>query len=146
MKFTERMKIWRKDNPERHQESNKLRNKRWKELNPDYVKGLARVRTYRYRLRQMGITEEEIEKLYIEQNNCCAICLIPFSKNEARWSGGSGRDKPHIDHCHISGKIRGILCRSCNLGIGHFQDKIEALEKAIEYLKNNETTHKTQSI
>lgn len=43
----------------------------------------------------------------------------------------------HIDHCHTTGVVRGILCRKCNLGLGHFRDNEELLRMAIKYLKAN---------
>jgi hypothetical protein len=46
-----------------------------------------------------------------------------------------GKRNHHIDHCHATGVLRGLLCHNCNLGIGHFKDNIELLEKAITYLR-----------
>ena len=43
----------------------------------------------------------------------------------------------NIDHCHKTGKVRGLLCDSCNKALGLFKDNVESLNKAIEYLKNN---------
>lgn len=58
----------------------------------------------------------------------CEICRKEFLSNS----------KKHIDHCHVSGKVRGVLCDTCNLGIGCFQDNVESLQNAIEYLKGRE--------
>ena len=43
----------------------------------------------------------------------------------------------HLDHCHKTGKIRGLLCGSCNVGLGHFKDNVDTLYKAIQYLNEN---------
>lgn len=43
----------------------------------------------------------------------------------------------HIDHCHATGKIRGVLCSNCNMSIGGFKESISSLEKAIKYLKTH---------
>lgn len=59
----------------------------------------------------------------MSQNNQCKICgIIP-------------ENRLFVDHCHISGKIRGLLCRDCNIGLGYFRDSEENLAKAIVYLK-----------
>lgn len=43
----------------------------------------------------------------------------------------------HLDHCHITGKIRGFLCSNCNTGLGLFKDNINLLESAIKYLRTH---------
>lgn len=73
-----------------------------------------------------GITVEEYEELSAHQNHVCWIC----GKKETTKDGYL-----HVDHCHKTGKIRGLLCGLCNRGIGALGDSIELLEKAIEYLK-----------
>lgn len=61
-------------------------------------------------------------RLTEEQDGKCAICgtVTPSSL--------------HLDHCHVNGTIRGLLCASCNIGLGHFKDDPERLKAAIEYL------------
>ena len=68
-----------------------------------------------------GITKLEFEKMEKKQNGVCAIC---FGKTK----------KLHIDHCHKTKKVRGILCARCNLALGLFGDQIKYLENAISYL------------
>ncbi len=60
-----------------------------------------------------------------EQQGRCAIC-----QNLAKG-------KLVIDHDHSSGEVRGLLCPSCNLGLGHFFDNPSFLRRAIEYLQND---------
>jgi len=74
-------------------------------------------------LKKFGITIEEYESLSQEQNNACAIC----KKEEINKSLA-------VDHCHASGKIRGLLCAKCNQALGLFNDDIKTLNTAIEYL------------
>lgn len=75
------------------------------------------------RFSRYNTTKEEHEAMLSQQGGKCAICNKPVSgKNE------------HIDHDHETGTIRGILCSSCNLGIGKFEDSPELLVKAAEYL------------
>ena len=67
----------------------------------------------------------EFEKIKIDQNGCCAICKIKLEDGYL----------VHVDHDHITGKVRGILCRWCNTGLGNFRDSLKSLKSALEYLK-----------
>ena len=91
-------------------------------------------RTHRKRARfaAYGITEEDFHAILADQDGTCAICntIDPGrgTKNgTAQW---------HIDHDHETGAVRGILCRRCNLAIGHFNDDPAMLDKAAAYLRN----------
>jgi hypothetical protein len=85
-------------------------------------------RKKKYRIKhQYGITLEEYNSLLEKQNNKCSICLRE-SPTGYNW---------HIDHSHDSNKVRGILCSKCNQGLGLFEDNIESLHRAIEYLNEN---------
>jgi len=75
-----------------------------------------------HRRRRYGLNEEEYNNMILSQNNLCAICNKSSSKTL------------HIDHDHITGKVRGLLCSSCNTGIGMLQEDTVILNKAIEYL------------
>jgi len=68
-----------------------------------------------------GITPEQLAEMVITQEGRCKICEQP-SPNLS------------IDHCHTTGVVRGLLCRSCNTAIGHFRDDPEVMQRAIEYL------------
>lgn len=83
--------------------------------------------------RKFGITLEEFEVMKAQQHNCCAIC----GKPETAAQFGKVRDLA-IDHNHVTGKVRALLCTKCNQGIGSFLDDISLLEKAINYLKKHE--------
>ena len=75
--------------------------------------------------RAFGLSLEEYTQMLQSQNNVCAICLESTNRNLA------------VDHSHKSGKIRGLLCSSCNTGLGLFKDSIERLHKVITYLEVN---------
>lgn len=75
-----------------------------------------------HRRRKYGLNEEEYNSMILAQNNICAICNKPSNKTLS------------IDHHHITGEVRGLLCNSCNLGIGMFKEDTVALARAIEYL------------
>lgn len=72
--------------------------------------------------KQYGITLEEYNQMLQAQNNTCAICIKPI-------------DMPCVDHDHITGKVRGLLCRSCNTALGFFQDDPTLCLKAAKYLQ-----------
>lgn len=80
-----------------------------------------------YRLKRYGLTQEEYEALLVRSGGCCEICGVP------EVSAPKGR--LHIDHCHSTGKVRGLLCQRCNHGLGHFGDDPQALIKAVLYLQ-----------
>lgn len=74
-----------------------------------------------------GITIEDYNQFLENQNNKCAICNRDQSEFTRKFA---------VDHCHITDKIRGLLCGNCNVGIGNLQDDIEILKNAIKYLEN----------
>lgn len=79
-------------------------------------------------LFKYNLTAEDYQIMLDSQDGKCKIC----SNNLDNFR------HTHIDHCHNdSGKIRGILCHKCNVGLGHFNDNINLLESAISYLKEN---------
>lgn len=95
----------------------------------------------RYRIRHWkvlrqklyGITPEEHGALLAKQNNVCAICGLPETN---RW-----RDKVRelsVDHCHITGVVRGLLCARCNLVLGKCNDDPTLLRMMIAYLEKLE--------
>lgn len=87
---------------------------------------------------RFGITIEQYEEKVAIQDNKCAICKKP----EAAKDQKSQLIKAlAVDHCHKTGKIRGLLCQKCNHGLGNFLDKIEYLNEAISYLKLYETNN-----
>ena len=75
-----------------------------------------------------GITQEQYEKMYEEQKGLCSICGSEgFGVGDAR--------RLNVDHDHTTNKVRGLLCSSCNNGLGRFKDNIEFLKKAVDYLE-----------
>lgn len=79
-------------------------------------------RTPYYRQRSYNITPEQYESMKKAQNGACAICdLVP--------------DVLHVDHDHATGKVRSLLCGTCNTGIGLMKENTNILQRAAEYLK-----------
>ena len=83
----------------------------------------------RISLTRRGITQNEYEEMYTNQKGCCAIC----GKHETNIVN----QRLNIDHCHETGKVRGLLCHHCNAALGHLEDSIDNLTSAISYLVSN---------
>ena len=75
------------------------------------------------KLKKFGINVNQYELMLKEQNGKCYICNLEDK------SGALA-----VDHCHDTGNVRGLLCRSCNNGLGRFKDDVNLLERAIVYL------------
>lgn len=110
---------WRKKNIERIKKSEKL----YKLSHPEGHK--ANSLKYAY-----GATLEEYYKLMHRAKNKCEVC--------GKRSGRLRQQKLNLDHNHATKKLRGILCGSCNRGLGYFKDSIVLLQKMIKYLKLND--------
>ncbi len=71
-------------------------------------------------MQRYGINEKELDRMLQAQEGLCAICRTQPAE--------------HVDHCHGTGKVRGLLCFNCNGGLGRFEDDPEVMARAIEYL------------
>lgn len=114
LKNLEKDKLAKKKYYEKTKDKFREREKKWRQENPD--KSYDTALKYKY-----GITLEFVNKLKVKQNNKCKLC--------------EKETKLLVDHCHTTGKIRGLLCNKCNVALGSFKDNIEVLQKAIDYLK-----------
>lgn len=83
-----------------------------------------------------GITLEEYEVLLESQNFKCKIC--GSKENTQGW-------RLAVDHCHKTGRVRGLLCHNCNRALGLFKDNAENLKKAIWYVEERATTISSES-
>jgi len=82
--------------------------------------------------KSYGITLDQYNEIFNKQNGKCMICQSD--------NNGFYRKKPRafaVDHCHTTGKIRGLLCSDCNTGIGFLKDNIDLLNNAIKYLNKS---------
>ena len=87
---------------------------------------LVKIGNRRYNLKKLfNIDIKQYNDLLKKQNNRCAICGVHQSKLNKQFA---------VDHEHSTGKVRGLLCIQCNLGIGNFKDSTIILKKAISYL------------
>ena len=78
--------------------------------------------------RNYGIDYQVFQSIVIAQNNQCAIC-------HTNLDGSTKGLTPHMDHCHATKKIRGVLCAQCNFALGHFKDNKKLLLSAVQYLE-----------
>jgi hypothetical protein len=100
----------------------------WDKANP----GRAGLSAWRAELkRSYGMTQEEYESMHVAQNGVCAICRLP--EVGRHWAGVTYR--LHVDHCHETGRVRGLLCGPCNRALGMFKDNAVTMRRAIEYLE-----------
>lgn len=77
--------------------------------------------------KKYGLSLEAFEKLLEKQNGKCAICNMTTAE--------SCYENLCIDHDHKTGKVRGLLCPSCNVGIGNLKHSVALFNKAISYIK-----------
>ena len=93
------------------------RAREWRKENPDVQ--------WKHDLKKYGITPEDYNLRLAAQGYRCAICADEEP---------GGRGKFHVDHCHSSGAVRGLLCHHCNVGIGNLRHRTDILKSAIRYL------------
>lgn len=135
-KVLERTGRWAKDHPEVGREQSRL----WRDANKDKVREKKRrdyatngdeiravLRDFHFR-RKFGISLAERDALAEQQGNHCSICGTHESELDKRLA---------VDHDHVTGAVRALLCQSCNLGLGFFKDRPELLEKAAEYVRDH---------
>jgi hypothetical protein len=125
-------KRWAKNNRERvnkngrnYYKNNKEKRKKimdkWLLNNKDIRKSIVLKNEY-------GITIDDYNQLFINQKGCCKICNNHQSQLKRQL---------HVDHCHKTLKVRGLLCQKCNTAIGLFEENIEAINNALIYLKES---------
>lgn len=98
---------------------------RYKEHKKNYNKTRRHSQRGHELKRKYGITNEGYDQMLAAQNGKCGICPLLQKNVTKRFC---------VDHCHITGKVRGLLCSHCNTGIGYLKDSIPNLKSAIKYL------------
>lgn len=131
-KYDKKNKQWIKDHPDEFRAIQKkyLATEKGKQATHKKQKKFQgskkdKIRHRKCNLKRMyGLTLEDYDQMFEQQNGVCAVC------------GGlaTGGKRLVVDHCHITGKIRGLLCGNCNIGIGNMQDNVDILAQAIIYL------------
>lgn|SRR6185503_2558605 len=100
-------KKWNSENPGYSNE--------WARKNPESRKNIVLKHLYK-------ITLDDWNLLFARQDGRCAVC--------------SERKRLYVDHCHATGRVRGLLCRDCNLALGHLKDSPELLTYLLAYLQS----------
>ncbi len=112
--------------------------KKWRLAHPGYDAKIAAVyrakhrdrylKTHRQqRLKRYGLTLQTFNEMLEGQRHRCKICLT--------FVPGGFHNQWAVDHCHRTGKVRGLLCNNCNKGLGHFKDSSILLFRAQFYLE-----------
>ncbi len=78
-----------------------------------------------YTLRKHGLTVADYDRMLAAQRGRCAICRSKDPRGAGRW---------HIDHDHVTGQVRGLLCSNCNLALGYLGDDPEIIKAAARYV------------
>jgi hypothetical protein len=163
----EKSRLWRKTHPEkareyseRHYKANPEKayeaSRRWQKANPEKKRkyALRYYRTHREKVREYsrryqathpeqslhylaayGLTVAGYVTMLAAQNGACAICHQP----EKTTHNGKGI-RLSVDHDHETGRVRGLLCAKCNLGIGRLGESVERLRQAVDYLERHAAT------
>jgi DNA-directed RNA polymerase subunit RPC12/RpoP len=107
-----------KDHAEQYKENCRI----WRSNNPEKTKASGR----KSELRKYGLTPDKYDTMLAEQQFKCAIC----------GSDGNGK-RLHVDHCHTTNAVRGILCSYCNHMLGHARDNPTILLAGAQYLERH---------
>lgn len=80
--------------------------------------------------RQYGMTYAQFEELFVKQHGKCSLCHLPMVMN-----GKRGENTAVVDHCHQTGRVRGLLHRDCNRFLGRIERNLDLVVAAQRYLK-----------
>ena len=111
----------------------------WNEKHPDYHRKKAREYHHRHPDRtadgklmwRLGVPRGTYAKMLAAQEGKCAICCTT--------DPGARTKRFHVDHCHVTNQLRGLLCHHCNIGLGSFRDKSDLLIDAAKYLRKHQS-------
>ncbi len=104
-----------------HKEQQREYRRKWKKAHPK--ENCENVRKSQF--KRYGLTLDAHAGLLSKQNYKCALCDQKFDSTK----------NTHVDHCHKTNKVRGLLCVRCNLGLGVFKDNPDILRKAAVYVE-----------
>lgn len=116
---------------ENNREMYRLLDRKWREKHRGSVEYKSRKNknSLQYLCKKYGITQDDYNRMFVEQGGCCKVCGVHQV---------SLRNRLSIDHDHITGKVRGLLCIKCNSAIGYVKENISILESMIKYLNQDQ--------
>lgn len=106
---------------EKNRESIRARMNAWNRKNKDKRRHYALKENY-------GIGLDQYNDMLKQQNECCKIC----NQHKDLFDRALA-----VDHCHATGKVRGLLCKNCNMMLGKAKERIDVLKAAIKYLEES---------
>ena len=121
----QRVLVWQRENRERYRETQRA----YRQARP----GLERDGHLR---RKFGITQADYLAMLDAQGGGCALCERPPSKKRSL----------HVDHDHVTGEVRGLLCFTCNNGLGQFREQPGVFEAAVTYLQTGECAASSRAL
>lgn len=134
----ETLRLWMRDYRAKHPERIRAANRKaslkrgadpaFRKRKADWQKANPERRTVHGRRYHYGMTGAQFDEMFAAQGNACLVCKSTEPDGKMPW---------HVDHCHESGNIRGILCRHCNCALGMAKDNAYTLRALAEYLDRN---------
>lgn len=97
---------------------------KYQKSNPDKVRAQHIKRVY-------GLDWTTYLEMFATQQGSCKICKVPLSL----YPKQNDHEIAHVDHCHGTGKVRGLLCKTCNSGLGNFKESVLLCKLAAQYLE-----------
>lgn len=129
----DRLKAYDKKHYEDNKEAKKAYNKKYRENNKGKIYAYYRP----FRLKKLyNLSLEDYNTILNSQNGKCAICTEDLDLGK----------HTHVDHCHKTGRVRGILCGKCNTALGGFRDNRDLLLSAVKYVDKNCTINEDKAI
>lgn len=106
--------------------------RRYHAASPERKAEISKTSRLAHLKRSYGLTDEQYWDIWHRQGGACAIC-------GSGQPGGNGATHLHVDHCHETGRVRGLLCYRCNVSLGKMQESPDLLRIAADYLEGQVT-------
>jgi hypothetical protein len=84
-----------------------------------------------------GLTAPQVDQMLEDNRGTCKICSMSIFFGTSGNQSGLKKHSAVVDHCHTTGKVRGVICWDCNKGLGNFRDDTSYLKQAIKYLEES---------